>query len=160
MRSVDEEGRDRNPSRTEWVYKSQPKSDRLPHHRILVVDDHEDVRDYLILMLTLGGHEVESAGNGLEALEAAERMRPNIIFLDIQMPKLSGVEVCRRLRERPWAQTTHIYAVTGLDRAEDHLRSRLSGFDGHLVKPVDPEVIDRLVSRAPSTLWRAEPLQG
>jgi CheY-like chemotaxis protein len=144
----------------EWMRKSQPKTDRLQHHRILVVDDHEDVRDYLVLMLGMGGHEVDSAADGVEALAVAERLQPDIIFLDIQMPKLSGVEVCRRLRERPWAQTTYIYAVTGLDRAEDHLRSRLSGFDGHLVKPVDPLIIDQLVSRALSKLWKSEPLQG
>jgi CheY-like chemotaxis protein len=146
--------------RTDWMCRPQAKTDRLQHHRILVVDDHEDVRDYLTLMLGLGGHEVESAGDGVEALEVAERLRPDIIFLDIQMPKLSGIEVCRRLREESWARNTWIYAVTGLDRAEDYMRSRLSGFDGHLVKPVDPEMIDRLVSRAPIKLWKPEPRRG
>lgn len=127
------------------------------HHRILVVDDHEDAREFLAVMLSMGGHEVECAADGLEALQAAERFRPDIIFLDIQMPKLSGVEVCKRLRERPWAGATCIYAVTGLDRAEDYMRSRLSGFDGHLLKPVDPTAINELITGAPLNLWAHEP---
>jgi CheY-like chemotaxis protein len=157
VRSTDNEQPGFYAGREDWRCRSQAKSDRPQHHRILVVDDHEDVREYLVLMLSLGGHEVESAGDGLEALEVAERFRPGMIFLDIQMPKLSGIEVCRRLREKQWAQHICIYAVTGLDRSEDHLRSRLCGFDGHLVKPVDPELIDRLVSRAPMRLWATGP---
>jgi len=128
-------------------------TDQHEHHRILVVDDHEDLRDCLALMLSLGGHEVESASDGLEALQVAEQFKPDIIFLDIQMPKLSGVEVCKRLRERQWAQQIAIYAVTGLGGAEDRLRSQLSGFDGHLVKPVEPDIIDQLVASAPPTPW-------
>jgi len=149
VQSTDDELAGRFPYREDWRCRSQAKSERPQHHRILVVDDHEDVRECLVLMLGLGGHEVESARDGMEALEVAERFRPNLIFLDIQMPKLSGIEVCRRLRERQWAQHICIYAVTGLDRSEDHVRSRLNGFDGHLVKPVDPELIDHLVSHAP-----------
>jgi CheY-like chemotaxis protein len=147
---------ERHSRQSDWRCRLQSKSERLRHHRILVVDDHEDAREFLAVMLGMGGHEVETASDGVEALQVAERLRPDIIFLDIQMPKLSGIEVCKALRQKPWARTTCIYAVTGLDRAEDYMRSRLSGFDGHLLKPVDPTMINHLVEHAPIRPWARE----
>jgi CheY-like chemotaxis protein len=152
MRAGDNDESEPSRRRGDWRCRSTPLSEREGRSlRILVVDDNEDVRDYLTLMLELQGHRVASASDGIEALEIAERFRPDIIFLDIQMPRLSGIEVCRQLRATPWGKEISIYAVTGLNRAEDYARSRHSGFDGHLVKPVDPATLNGLVSRTPST---------
>jgi CheY-like chemotaxis protein len=148
MRGSEDEESEPSRKRADWRCSSTPLSERHGRSpRILVVDDNQDARDYLTLMLELQGHKVAAASDGIEALEIAERFRPDIIFLDIQMPRLSGIEVCGRLRATPWGREISIYAVTGLNRAEDYARSRHSGFDGHLVKPVDPATLNSLVSR-------------
>jgi CheY-like chemotaxis protein len=73
----------------------------------------------------------------MEAVEAAERLRPDVVLLDIGLPKLSGLDVCRRIREQPWGREMMVVAVTGLGQEDDRRRSQEAGFDRHLVKPVD-----------------------
>ena len=103
---------------------------------ILVADDNPDCAESLAVLLRLLGHEVEIAGDCLEAVAAAERYRPETILLDLGMPKLDGYGACRRIRERPWGKVFAIFALTGWPQESDRSKSRGAEFDGHLVKPV------------------------
>ncbi|HXS28828.1 MAG TPA: response regulator [Steroidobacteraceae bacterium] len=122
--------------------------------RILVADDNHDAAQSLALMLSMDGHEVRTAGDGLEALREAEDFHPQLVVLDIGMPKLDGYETARRLRERPWAAHTRLFALTGWGQEEDRERARRAGFDQHLVKPVDPEALSQLLNRTLSESGR------
>jgi PAS domain S-box-containing protein len=115
-------------------------------HRILVADDNIDSADSLALMLKLMGNEVRTAHDGLEAVEAAAEYHPDVILLDIGMPKLNGYDACRRIREQPWGKGAVIAALTGWGQPEDKRRAREAGFDTHLVKPVEPASLDRLLA--------------
>ncbi|HTV76865.1 MAG TPA: response regulator [Steroidobacteraceae bacterium] len=114
--------------------------------RVLIVDDNRDGAQGLALMLDMEGHEVRTAADGLEALEIAEEFQPHVVLLDIGMPGIDGYETARRLRMRPWAQSTLLCAQTGWGQEDDKRRARTAGFDRHLVKPIDPEEISRIVS--------------
>jgi PAS domain S-box-containing protein len=122
--------------------ETRPASPR----RILIVDDNEDGAASLAMMLKLGGHETQTAHDGLEAVEVAEQFRPDAMLLDIGLPKLNGYEVCRRIRERSWGKSVVLVAVTGWGQEEDRDRSKAAGFDTHVVKPVDREVLRRLLA--------------
>lgn len=113
--------------------------------RILVADDNEDSVTSMALMLEILGNDVRTAGDGLEAVEVAEAFRPEVILLDLGMPNLNGYDACRRIRERPWAASAIIVAMTGWGQDEDKRQSREAGFDRHLVKPVEPSVVERLL---------------
>lgn len=115
-------------------------------HRILVVDDNLSTEESLSLMLTVMGNETSAAHDGVEALEVAEAFRPGVIFLDIGMPRLNGYEVCRRIRQQEWGKGITIIAVTGRGREEDKRQSLEAGIDYHLVKPVDPAVLQKLLA--------------
>jgi len=105
--------------------------------RVLVVDDNRDSVQSLATLLELEGHETVVAYDGVEAVEQAERHRPDVILLDVGLPRLSGHEACRRIREQPWGQDMVIMALTGWGHDRDRLKSKEAGFDRHLVKPVD-----------------------
>jgi len=105
--------------------------------RILVVDDNEDSAAGLGMLLEMTGNEVRTAHDGIEALGAAERFRPDVVLLDIGLPKMDGYDVARTIRRHSWGARTVLIAVTGWGEASDRLRSREAGFDHHLVKPVD-----------------------
>ena len=111
--------------------------------RILVVDDNVDSADSLVMLLRLLGHEAEVARDGVEAVETALRTRPDVVLLDIGLPRLNGFEAARRIRLSPHGRGMKLIAVTGWGQDEDRDLSRSAGFDEHLVKPVD---IDRLAS--------------
>jgi CheY-like chemotaxis protein len=114
--------------------------------RILIVDDNEDGAQSLALLLKLDGHETHTAHDGLEALAAADRLRPDVVLLDIGLPKLNGYEVCRHLRQQPWGKGLVLVALTGWGQEEDRQRSTEAGFDTHLVKPVDHEALAELLA--------------
>jgi PAS domain S-box-containing protein len=114
-------------------------------HRILVVDDNDDSADSLAMMLGLMGNDVRVALDGLEAVTAAAAYRPDLILLDIGMPTMNGYETCRRIREQPGGKGIRIAATTGLGQDEDRRRTREAGFDHHLVKPVDPDALEKLL---------------
>ena len=122
--------------------------------RILVADDNHDAAQSLALMLSMDGHDVRTAGDGLEALREAEEFHPQLVVLDIGMPKLDGYETARRMRKRPWAAHTRLFALTGWGQEEDRERARRAGFDQHLVKPVDPEALSQLLNRTLSESGR------
>jgi PAS domain S-box-containing protein len=113
--------------------------------RVLVVDDHPDNADSLSVLLQLMGHEVSTAYDGEEALALAESIRPEVVLIDIAMPKLSGHDVGRRIREREWGKGVLLIAVSGWGQARDRNTSREAGFDHHLVKPADPAVLRELL---------------
>ncbi len=116
--------------------------------RILVVDDNRDAADSLSMLLHTGGHEVRVAYDGLEAVGAAVAFRPDVVLLDIGLPKLSGYEAARRIRDARGSEVL-LVAVTGWGQAEDRRRAQEAGFDHHLTKPVDPEAIARLIDGLP-----------
>lgn len=116
--------------------------------RILVVDDNRDAADSLAMMLTMTGNHTLTAYDGFEALDVAARFKPDLVLLDIGMPKVNGYEVCRRLRQEAGTSGAMIVALTGWGQEEDKRRSLEAGFDAHLVKPVLPGAIDALVAHA------------
>jgi CheY-like chemotaxis protein len=113
---------------------------------IVVADDSRDSAEALALLLTLKGHEARTAFDGEEAVAVAETFRPDVILLDIGMPKLNGYDACRLIRTRPWGRQVVLIAQTGWGQEEDRRRTEEAGFDGHLVKPVDPEALMRLLA--------------
>ncbi len=120
--------------------------------RVLVADDNADAAGSLALMLQLMGHEVRTAHDGLEALDVAAEFRPDLVLLDIGMPRLNGYDAARRLRQEEWGRGVVLVALTGWGQEEDKRRSREAGFDHHLVKPVEPTALGELLAgRAPKT---------
>jgi PAS domain S-box-containing protein len=120
--------------------------------RILVVDDNRDSAASLGMMLSLLGHDTRTAHDGLEAVELAEAFHPDVVLLDIGLPRLNGYDACQRIREQPWGKDMFIVAVTGWGQAEDRRRSQEAGFDQHLVKPVDPAQLQQLLALAAGRL--------
>jgi PAS domain S-box-containing protein len=114
--------------------------------RILVVDDNRDSAISLAMVLQLTGNEAHTAHDGQEAVAAAEEKRPDVILLDIGLPKLNGYDVCRRIRQQPWGSDVVIIALTGWGQDEDKRKSREAGFNGHLVKPVDHAALMKLLA--------------
>jgi signal transduction histidine kinase/ActR/RegA family two-component response regulator len=115
-------------------------------HRILVVDDNVDAADSLAVLLRLMGNDVRTAPDGPAALEVARAYRPDVVLLDLGLPRMSGYDVCRRLREGHFANGPLIVALTGYGQDEDRRRTREAGFDCHLVKPVDPDELWELLT--------------
>src|SRR6185503_20702409 len=103
-----------------------------------VADDNTDAAASLAMLLRLEGHEVQTAVDGVQAIELAERMRPDVIFLDVGMPRLGGIEAARRIRSQPWGSATRIVALTGWGQESDSRALRAGDIDLHLLKPVDP----------------------
>jgi len=114
--------------------------------RVLIVDDNRDAADSLGMMLRLTGHQPKTAYDGQAALAIAEEFRPDVMLLDIGLPKLSGHEVAQRIREQPWGRQIVLIALTGWSQDEDRERSKSAGFDYHLVKPVDFATLMKLLA--------------
>ena len=120
------------------------------NYRILVADDNHDCADSLATLLKLGGHEARVTFDGIEAVEVAESFRPDIILLDIGMPKMNGYDACRKIRSAPWGDSMTLIAQTGWDQGRDKRRMAEAGFDAHLVKPVDhAALLDLIQSLSP-----------
>jgi CheY-like chemotaxis protein len=115
-------------------------------HRILVVDDNRDAADSLTMMLTMMGHDIQNAYDGLEAVQAAAAFRPNVVLLDIGLPKMNGYEAARHIRQQPWGRPMTLIAVTGWGQEEDRRRALAAGCDEHLTKPVDPAALEKLLA--------------
>lgn len=114
--------------------------------RILVVDDNRDAAASLSMLLKLMSNEVCTAHDGLAAIDAADLFRPDVILLDIGMPKLNGFDTCRLLRERSSSKNAVIVAMTGWGQEEDKRQSKEAGFNCHLVKPVEPAALRSILS--------------
>jgi CheY-like chemotaxis protein len=114
--------------------------------RILVVDDNRDSVFTLAMLLKLFGNETQTAHDGLEAIDVAAEFRPDVILMDLGMPRLDGYEAARRIRQQPWGQKTVLVALTGWDQEETGPRSREAGFDFYLTKPVNPAALKAMLS--------------
>ena len=113
--------------------------------RILVVDDNRDSANSLAMLLKLLGHTVETAQDGLEAVEKAVTFRADVILLDLGMPRLNGYEAARRIREQHQSGL-RLVALTGWGQEDDRRRTGEAGFDAHLVKPVDLTALGQLLA--------------
>jgi PAS domain S-box-containing protein len=116
--------------------------------RILVVDDNVDAAESLSRVLRLQAHEVRVAYDGLAALAAARDMNPDVVLLDIGLPEMDGLEVAKSLRARGDGPRPLLVAMTGFGQAEDRARTAAAGFDHHLTKPVDPQMLQSLMQTA------------
>jgi PAS domain S-box-containing protein len=117
----------------------------LPRRRVLVVDDNQDAADSLALLLRLAGQDARTAYDGPSALVRATEFRPEVVFLDIGMPGMDGYEVARQLRAAPSLRGIKLVALTGWGQEEDRRRSAEAGFDRHMVKPVEPEALRKVL---------------
>lgn len=116
--------------------------------RILVVDDNVDAVESMAMALKLLGHEVATAHDGAEAIQAANLFQPDLVFLDLGMPKLNGYETARQIRQQPWGQQMVLVALTGWGQEEDRRRTLEAGFNCHVVKPIDFLRLEQLVADA------------
>ena len=153
----------RLPERTDHaapvVVAALPDKVSGPKRRILVADDNRDAADSLAVMLRIAGHDVRTAYDGQQALDVAEIFKPSLALLDLGMPRVNGYDTARRLRETEHGRDIVIIALTGWGQPEDRNRSLAAGFDHHVVKPVDPSMLERLLS-APTTDRNGEKKTG
>jgi PAS domain S-box-containing protein len=124
----------------------RPSADK-PRRRILVADDNRDAAESLATMLRLAGNEVHTAHDGIEAVERAEAISPDVVLMDVGMPRLNGYDATRRIRSHLWGQRIVVIALTGWGQDSDRRLSREAGCDDHLVKPVDAAQLDELMSK-------------
>ena len=122
-----------------------PERPAVRSRRVLVVEDHLDTLHSLTYLLRKEGHEVEFAINGYAALEAARRFRPEIIFLDLGLPGMTGFEVCRQLKSEPGFEAARVIAVTGYAHEDHRIRAHAAGCELHIVKPADPLLLLKLL---------------
>lgn len=125
--------------------------------RVLVADDNATLRRALQIVLELWGFEVTIAENGSAALAAARQGHHQAIVMDIRMPEMNGLEVARRIRADPSSSAVLLLAVSGSGELEDRRAALAAGFDHHLTKPVDPELLRQLLDGAPAPKIDREP---
>jgi CheY-like chemotaxis protein len=138
----------RDTFRTGPANGSSPPSDKVlssSHYRILIVDDYIDAAKTLAMTLKIMGHTPRMAHDGLEALKVAEEFLPDVVLLDIGLPKLDGYEVCRHIRQQSWGERMVLIALTGWAQDEDKINSKDAGFNCHLVKPIDSANLRKLL---------------
>jgi CheY-like chemotaxis protein len=115
--------------------------------RILVADDNIDSAESMAMMLRLmGSNEVRTVHDGLRAVEEASAFRPDLVLLDIGMPRLNGYDAARQIRQQPGGRDVVLVALTGWGQDEDRRQATEAGFDRHFTKPVDPLAIENLVA--------------
>jgi DNA-binding response OmpR family regulator len=113
--------------------------------RILVVDDAYPMARALSYLLSRNGYECDVARDGVEALEKIHAFRPDLVFLDLQMPRMDGIETCRRLRAGETARRTHVIVLTAMGQDEDTARALGAGADECMAKPFSPRhVLERV----------------
>jgi PAS domain S-box-containing protein len=122
-----------------------------PPRRVLVVDDNEDGANSLAMLLQLAGHEVRAVHDGPTALDMAKAFRPDLVLLDIGMPRMDGYEVARQLRKQPGLEKALLVAVTGYGQEEDRRRTQEARLDAHLVKPVDFGQLEQVLAARPTS---------
>jgi CheY-like chemotaxis protein len=123
---------------------------------LLIVDDYPDALDIWAFYLRAMGYRVSTASDGASAIAEAERLLPDLIVLDLELPQVSGFDVARRLRENPDTHDIPLIAATGYSQASQLERARAAGFDRILLKPCDPDIllleIERLLASNPTLL--------
>ncbi len=131
--------------------KTEVPASELPRtrpQRVMVVDDNEAMLEALKLVIELLGHEVRTASDGRRGLEVANEFRPDVIFMDLGMPHMSGYEAARLIRAQPWGEKTRLIALTGWGQPDHRQRTQAVGFDQHVVKPVRRSDLERLFAEA------------
>jgi len=126
---------------------TEPAPDRPSQaRRVLIVDDNRDAASSLALVLKLTGHTTRTGFDGEQAVAMAATFRPDVLLLDIGLPKMNGYDACREIRQQPHGKEILMVALTGWGNEEDQIKSRAAGFDHHLMKPVDHAVLARLLA--------------
>jgi signal transduction histidine kinase len=119
----------------------------MPGRRVLLVEDDKEIREVLKLLLEELGHQVQTADNGLTAVDRILELRPDVALVDVGLPGIDGYEVARRVRASPAGAGLFLVAVTGYGGPRAKARSMEAGFDHHVVKPIDPDTLDALLVR-------------
>jgi PAS domain S-box-containing protein len=135
---------------TESQIPGRPSSDAMTtaRRRVLIADDNRDGAEIMAMLLDQFGYEVQLAFTGPDAVAAAEKYHPHVAILDIGMPGMNGYEVAQRIRAAPWGESIMLIAVTGWGQDEDKRKAHEAGFNQHLIKPVDPNVLESLMAAA------------
>jgi PAS domain S-box-containing protein len=132
--------------------RPQPAETRMRSHcRVLIAEDNADAAAMMEMMLQIKGHDVRVARDGAEAVAIAEAFQPQVAFLDIGMPLVDGYEAARRIRSFMGTRVV-LVALTGWGQEEDKRQSRAAGFDHHLTKPPEPEVVEQLIDNCAGQL--------
>jgi CheY-like chemotaxis protein len=134
-----------------------PVSSAPARHRVLVVDDNPDAADSLGEMLTLHHFDVRVAHDGEEAFEIAKSFKPEVAFIDLNMPRMDGLELATALRAEPWATHVRLVALTGMGQNSDIEATRAAGFHAHLTKPAAPDEIVRLAGTVENNVVSLRP---
>ena len=129
----------------------QTGQERQPLLKVLVIDDEENIIEFIRLGLRYEGLKVESAGDGEQGVTAAQRINPDLVILDVMMPGIDGLEVCRRLRDNPTTRDVPILMLTAKDEVKDRIIGLKTGADDYLTKPFD---FDELLERIRAILRR------
>jgi CheY-like chemotaxis protein len=133
-------------------------STQIGKRRILVADDNAMLRRALQIVLELWGFEVTVVEDGSAALTAARQAHHAAIVMDIRMPEIDGLEVARRIRADPRSSTVLLLALSGSGEPEDRSAALAAGFDHHLVKPVDPDLLRKLLEGTPAPATEGDPV--
>ena len=135
----------------DWPASTSPRVHdpaETPTCRVLLVDDNRVLAQSIRRFIQVLGHDIRVAYDGLEALQIASEYRPDLVLMDIGLPKLSGYDVAREIRSKPWGASMTLVAMTGWGRDDDRRQSQEAGFDQHLMKPVPADALESLLSSA------------
>jgi CheY-like chemotaxis protein len=135
------------PAADQHSSDSVTRERRTRPRRVLLIEDSADAREMLRMMLELAGHIVYDAADGARGLELVNVVRPDVGIIDIGLPVMDGYEVAKRIREEPHGRSMLLLALSGYGASDDAKRSAEHGFDYHLVKPVDPDRLTRLITQ-------------
>jgi CheY-like chemotaxis protein len=114
--------------------------------RVLVVDDNDAAADMLAMMVEMLGHDVRTANDGQQALQVGEEFRPEVVLMDLGMPRMNGYEAATRMRATSWGKHAALIALTGWGQEEAKQRTEEAGFDHHLVKPANPDALQAILA--------------
>ena len=134
------------PGSASRPHEAAPGERSTANCRVLLVDDNRDVARSMARLIRLLGHDIRVAFDGPEAVQIGGEFKPDVVLMDIGLPKLNGYDAAREMRSTPWGEKMTLVAVTGWGREIDMRRSHESGFDRHLTKPVEPDVLEALLS--------------
>ncbi len=126
--------------------QTSPEQSQQLKRRVLIVDDNQSAAQMLSIVVKILGCDVKTAGDGREAIEVAAEFLPDIVLMDIGMPRMNGYEAAKHIREQPWGKDMLLVALTGWGQDEDKKRTEQAGFDHHLVKPAEPAALQALLA--------------
>ncbi|HET6326235.1 MAG TPA: CHASE3 domain-containing protein [Planctomycetaceae bacterium] len=135
-----------HPASSDGQPGDHPSTSAQKRRRILVVDDNQDAANSLAMLLRIKGHDVRTAYDGISAVDVAALYKPDVVLLDVGLPRLNGFDAARRIREAEHGKNIVLVALTGWGHAEDRRRSKEAGFDHHFVKPADPNMLDTVLN--------------